>query len=73
MNLHYFQQVDRVIKKPDNLTEIFGSDSEDADEPEPPKKKRKGKSKKKREPTPETEVSPDEKEDDPCTSSEYSN
>ena len=50
-----------MIKKPEveNLSEIFGSDSED--EPAPKKKPRKQSKRKKRAPTPETEeVSQDE-------------
>ena len=65
--------MDRVIKKPDNLVEIFGTDSEDAEEAPPKKKKRSKKSKRKvREPSPVTDDSPDEKEPEAVTSSEYS-
>ena len=70
-----FQHVERVIKKPANLQEIFGTDSETEAEPVAKKKKKKSAPKrKKREPTPLSDVSPDEK-DDPsnASSSEYSN
>lgn len=55
------------------MVEIFGTDSEDEEESPPKKKKRKAKSKKKvREPSPVTEASPDEKDQEDGTSTEYS-
>lgn len=67
-----FQQVDRVIKKPDDLVEIFGTDSEE-EEPAPKKKKRKTKpKKKKREPSPVLESSQEEQEAEVISGSEFS-